>query len=124
MTKVAKYRSGFEAKIAKNSPKNVEYETVKIAWMPPIKTYTPDFILPNGIILEAKGRFLGSDRTKMKCVIEQHPDMDIRMLFMNPRIKITKGSKTTYADWCNKNGIQWAEGDRIPEKWLKEKKKK
>lgn len=26
---------------------------------------------------------------------------------LNPQLKITKGSKTAYADWSDKNGISW-----------------
>jgi len=117
---VNKYRSKYEKRIAKNSSNKVAYETEKLQWQPPVKTYTPDWVLPNGIIVESKGRFLPSDRTKMKCVIEQHPDKDIRMLFQNASVKLSKKSKTTYGDWCDKNGIKWAEGDRIPQKWLNE----
>jgi len=122
---VATYRSKYEARIAKNSPKDISYETLKLKWIPPIKvrTYTPDFILPNGIIVEAKGRFTASDRAKMLCVIEQNPSLDIRMLFMNSNVKLSKVSKTSYAMWCDKNNIKWADGDKVPTAWLKEKKK-
>lgn len=122
---MATYRSKYEARIAKNSPKDISYETLKLKWIPPIKvrTYTPDFILPNGIIVEAKGRFTASDRAKMLCVIEQNPSLDIRMLFMNSNVKLSKVSKTSYAMWCDKNNIKWADGDKVPTAWLKEKKK-
>ena len=29
------------------------------------------------------------------------------MVFQNPNIKINKGSKTSYADYCDKNNIKW-----------------
>ena len=122
---MAEYRSKYEAGIAKNSPKNVEYEIVKLKWIPPVKvrTYTPDWLLPNGIIVESKGRFVSADRTKMIEVIKQNPDKDIRMLFMNASVKLSKKSKTTYGDWCDKHNIKWAEGNEIPKAWLNEKKK-
>lgn len=122
---VVEYRSKYEASIAKNSPKDVKYESVKLKWTPPVKvrTYTPDWVLPNGIIVESKGRFLSADRTKMVEVIKQNPDRDIRMLFMNASVKLSKKSKTTYGDWCDKNNIKWAEGDKMPTAWLNEKNK-
>ena len=43
------------------------------------------------------------------------------MVFQNPKAKISKGSKTTYASYCDKHGIQWAE-KQIPESWINEKK--
>jgi hypothetical protein len=52
---------------------------------------------------------------------EQHPNLDIRFLFQNANNKIRKGSKTTYAQWCEKNDIKWCE-KIIPDTWLKENK--
>jgi hypothetical protein len=48
---------------------------------------------------------------------EQHPDLDIRLLFQNAYNKIRKGSKTTYAMWCEKKGILYAH-KQIPKQWL------
>ena len=52
---------------------------------------------------------------------KQHPELDIRFVFMNPKGKIRKGSKTTYADFCDKNDIIWAD-KTIPTSWYNEKK--
>ena len=60
-----------------------------------IRTYTPDFELPNGIIIESKGRFVAADRKKHLLVQKQHPELDIRFVFSNSKAKISKGSKTT-----------------------------
>ncbi len=40
------------------------------------------------------------------------------MVFQNPNGKIRKGSKTTYANFCDKHEILWAE-KQIPKEWLK-----
>lgn len=98
-----------------------EYEEFKVAFMTPPKkhTYTPDFRLPNGIIIETKGRFLTEDRQKHLLVKAQHPDLDIRFVFSNSRTKITKRSLTTYADWCIKNGFRYADKS-APADWLAE----
>ncbi len=116
------YRSGLEEKVsAELKEKNVhfEYETKKIEYTVPEKKskYTPDFILPNGIIVETKGRFVSADMKKHLLVKEQHPELDIRFLFQNSKNKIRKGSKTTYADWCIKHGFLFAD-KTIPEDWL------
>jgi len=58
-------------------------------------------------IIECKGRFPASDRTKMKAIRSAYPDWTITMIFTNPSAPINKGSKTTYGDWCDKNGILW-----------------
>jgi len=86
------------------------------------RTYTPDFVLGNGIIIETKGLFTADDRRKHLAVKEQHPKLDIRFVFTSSKSKLSKGAKTTYGQWCEKNGIQYS--DRIiPEDWLHEKGK-
>ena len=117
------YRSGFEHKVAdqlKESKTEFEYETTVIDYIKPEThhKYTVDFTLPNGILVETKGRWVLEDRKKHMLIKQQHPELDIRIVFQNPRGKIRKGSKTTYADYCDKNGIVWAEKE-IPKSWLK-----
>jgi len=94
---------------------------MKIKYIRPAQnaTYTPDFILPNGIIIEAKGRFVTKDRQKHLLIQDQYPDLDIRFVFSNPKNKIGKGSKTSYADWCEKKGFLYAE-ESIPVEWIQE----
>ena len=79
--------------------------------------YTPDFVLPNGVIVECKGRLTVHDRTKHLMIKAQHPELDIRFVFQynNP---ITKGSKTRYTDWAEKHGFLWAM-KYIPKEWKK-----
>jgi hypothetical protein len=120
------YRSGLEHKIsmALDTIKyKYNYESIKIEWEDlAYRTYTPDFILNNGIIIETKGRFLTADRRKHLCIKKQHPKLDIRFVFTNSRSKLSKGAKSTYAEWCIKHGFRYY--DRIiPEDWLKEKGK-
>lgn len=118
-----RYRSGFESKLAnqlQRSGVDFEYETLKIEYQK-VSNYTPDFILPNGIIIEAKGVWTVEDRTKHLLVREQHPHLDIRLVFMNAANKIRKGSDTTYAKWCDKKGIIYAD-KIIPKSWLSQKR--
>ena len=118
------YRSGLEEVVAdqlKAAGIAVEYESHKIRYVKPSRnaTYTPDFMLPNGIIIETKGRFVTQDRQKHLLIKEQHPELDIRFVFSNSRTKISKQSKTTYGMWCEKNGFRYAD-KLIPHYWLKE----
>lgn len=119
-----KYKSKFEGIIASflealHIP--IKYEALKIKFIQPAKlrTYSPDWLLPNNIIVESKGRFAPEDRQKHLWIHEQHPDLDIRFVFQKADNTITKRSKVTYSDWCDKNGFQWAEGS-VPEDWLAE----
>ena len=120
------YRSGFEHKVSEQLTEakvKFEYETTVIPYIKPETnhTYTIDFTLPNGILVETKGRWVLEDRKKHLLIQKQHPELDIRMVFMSGKTKIRKGSKTTYGMFCDKHGILWAE-KTIPESWLKEKK--
>lgn len=118
------YRSGLEkvaAAFLKDRQRKVEYEKLKIEWKDlRYRTYTPDFELDNGIIIETKGIFSASDRRKHVEIKAQHPDLDIRFVFSNAKAKLYKGAKSRYCDWCDKNGFQWAHKE-IPEEWLAEK---
>jgi hypothetical protein len=121
------FRSGLESTFAKqleDAGIAYEYEAFKLTFIEPAKkrTYCPDFRLPNGIIVETKGRFLTADRQKMIMVKSQHPELDIRFVFSNSKTKIAKRSPTTYADWCVKNGFLFAD-KAAPTLWLKEPKK-
>ncbi len=119
------FRSGLEEKVAEYlTSKGVgfSFETLKVPYVKPETKhiYTPDFILDNGIIIETKGRWLLDDRKKHLLIRKQHPNLDIRILFHNANAKISKRSKTSYADFCDKHGITYAHRT-IPEEWLKEK---
>ena len=118
------FRSGLEEKIAADlASKGVgfTYEELKVPFTKPAKPskYCPDFVLENGIIVESKGRFITEDRQKQLLVKQQNPDLDIRFVFSNSKARISKRSRTTYADWSIKNGFQYADKE-IPEVWLKE----
>lgn len=121
------FRSGLEERVSEQLAfLNILdcYEIKKIPFVQPAKNrnYTPDFWLPNGIIVETKGVFTVQDRQKHLLIKDQYPDLDLRFVFSNSKNKLRKGSKTTYADWCNKYGFIFAD-QLIPEEWVNEKKR-
>ncbi|MGL5643162.1 MAG: hypothetical protein ACRCW3_00050 [Metamycoplasmataceae bacterium] len=121
------YRSGLEDNIAKQLEAKglpVSFESYFLNYIKPATghKYTPDFILHNGIIIESKGLFDVEDRKKHLLIKEQHPELDIRFVFSRSATKLYKGAKSTYADWCIKNGFKFAD-KLIPADWLKEKAK-
>ena len=77
----ARYRSGLEkstALVLAGCQKVVRYEQLKIEWEDlRYRTYTPDFQLDNGILIETKGQFDSEDRHKHIEVRKQHPELDI-----------------------------------------------
>ncbi len=121
----AGFRSGLEQDIADQLRKcgvPVVYEEEKIKYrVEETREYIPDFKLPNGIYIEGKGRFTTADRKKHLLLKEQY-SLDIRFVFSNSSNKIRKGSKTTYADWCRKNGFKYSD-KTIPVEWIKEAKR-
>ena len=97
------------------------YEAKKFEYIIPESkhNYTPDFPLSPHIVIETKGRWVVEDRQKMLLIKEQYPEIDFRIVFYNANQKIKKGSKTTYAMWCDKHGIKWA-NKTIPPEWVEE----
>jgi hypothetical protein len=119
------WRSGLEERVAEQLDQlgvAYTYEKLKLKYIKPASehVYTPDFVLPNGIIVETKGRFLAADRQKHILVKRHNPELDIRFVFSNSNAKISKASKTTYAMWCRKNGYKFAD-KTIPEEWINER---
>jgi hypothetical protein len=109
-----RFRSQFEIRLAK------QIEALGVAAVyepqPPIiytstHAYTPDWRLPNGILVEAKGWFTAEDKRKLRDVKRAHPKLDIRLVFQSP------GLRGANLKWATKNGFQANVGD-IPEEWL------
>lgn len=81
--------------------------------------YLCDFLLSNGVMIEAKGLFTAKDRQKHLHIRNQHPQLDIRFVFSRANSRLSKKSSTTYKMWCTKNNFLWA--DRlVPAAWINE----
>lgn len=122
------FRSGLEQQISESLKKakvKFGYETEKLDYTIPASnhTYTPDFIFDKKdggkMYVETKGRWTLDDRKKFDYIFDQHPDIDLRFVFQNPNAKLYKGSKTTYAAYCDKRGWTWAKKE-LPLEWLGE----
>jgi hypothetical protein len=114
-------RNKFEGRLKKQLEEakvDYLYEAFKIEYVL-TKTYLPDFAIKhNNIIIEAKGVFDADDRRKHLAIKEQHPELDIRFIFVRDN-KLRRGAKTTYSEWCNYHGFKYAFGE-IPSEWLEE----
>ncbi len=98
-----------------------ELNTIRYTVPSSIGRYLGDFLLCNGIMIEAKGWFTAADRKKHLLIRDQFPQLDIRFLFMRANNTLSKKSKTTYIMWCERNGFLWCD-KVIPEEWLNETK--
>lgn len=126
ISKSPKFRSGFEKKVYESIPSNqrgfIKYEPQEpvVTYNTPSR-YIPDFLLPNGILVECKGYFDARARSKMLRVKKQNPNLDIRFLFQRANNKLTKSPNSlTYWQWCDKHGFKYEEGDTMPQSWLEE----
>lgn len=100
-------RNKFEEKVAKQVGPTYTYETKKLTYTL-THSYLPDFVdEANKSIIEAKGMFTAEDRRKHKAIRDQYPDWSVCIVFQNPDRKLSKTSSTTYAGWCDKQGIAW-----------------
>ena len=118
--KTSKFRSGLEEQVAKlleGLGVTYEYESTRVPYTIQ-HHYSPDFILPNHVLLETKGYWDAKDRRKILAVKKDNPYLDLRMVFQSPYNKINKNSKTTYAKWCEKHDIPWTSYHIIPLEWL------
>lgn len=112
------FKSGFERTLdvqLKMSGVKYGYETLELPYTLH-SVYNPDFILANGIIIEAKGLLDKDTKRKMVTVKAQYPELDIRFVFWEAAKKVP-GTKQTHGQWATRNGFVWADG-KIPEEWL------
>lgn len=127
-------RSNFEFQVYKGLKNllprgaKLDYETEKLTYTI-TSEYTPDFVITkkNGekIYIEAKGngrQFDHQVQKKMIAVKEQHPELDIRIVFYGDgKIGPTRkdGSFRKQSDWATKHGFIFAIRE-IPLDWFEE----
>ena len=115
------YRSGLEESIAlqlQEQKVKFEYESRKIKYFIEYN-YIPDFLLPNGILIETKGFFRLPQQRQHRMIREQHPELDIRFVFQKLDSKL-QGGRFTCQEWCEKYKFKYAEST-VPEEWINEK---
>ena len=118
--KKIKFKSKLEENVAElltNLGISYEYESTKVPYTIQ-HHYIPDFVLPNYTYLETKGYWSPADRRKVLAVKRENPEINLRMIFQAPYNKISKKSKTTYAQWCERHDIPWSSFHDIPLDWL------
>lgn len=120
-------KSTFEDRVAKklrDAGVPFEYEPHAIPYSVE-RSYIPDLLIGD-IYVELKGYFRQDSQRKMKAVHEQHPSLDIRFLFQRASSPVQgakkrkDGTKMTCAEWADRYGFVWAEGESIPKEWINE----
>jgi hypothetical protein len=120
--RASKFEETFEKTLIARSI-DYAYEVVKASFTPPLKVRTKlwDWLITTDsgatFVCETKGYWSPRNRLDETEAIKQNPHIDVRYCFMRASTPIRKGSKTTYADWCDKHGIRYCVGT-IPDAWL------
>lgn len=111
------FRSGLELNVAillRTLKVDYAFESDTIPFIVPASehTYTPDFRLTSRsgktIYIETKGVMTKADRDKHLFLREQHPELDIRIIFSNPHTWDRKAKTRSYAKWADELGIIWS----------------
>ncbi len=102
------YKSWLEVDVAEVLGKRWKYEEVKFEYIVPESKhwYTPDFS-KGELFIETKGRLDSADRKKLLLWKKQYPEVQLILAFANPNSPINKGSRTTVAQWAEKNEFEW-----------------
>ena len=120
-------RSKFEENVAKAFKQKkikFEYEPEVVRFVQPAKPrkYTPDWRITTKagdvLLVETKGKLTVADRQKFVWLKEQHPTMNLVLLFMNASVKLRKNSPTSYGEWATKKGFKWIDWKKgFPKEW-------
>lgn len=133
-----RFRSDFEKRIHEQLKKlkiKHEYEPTKIEYRRTVskgictkcgetrvyqrRTYLPDFVCESGVIIEVKGRLIGADRAKLQALKQQHPNIDIRLVFGSNNKIVKNKPEWRYLDWAKKYKIKAALKE-VPLVWVKD----
>lgn len=106
------HRSGLEdafRTLCEEKGLEVKYENSVLPYVtdPQKKRYIPDWEVTSNIFIETKGRFTAADRKKALYIQDQHPEAVVLYVFQRPNNTLSKASKTTYGDWCDKHNLPW-----------------
>ena len=106
-TTAKKYRSKLERKVAEQLGDEWSYETEKLHYHIPRK-YIVDFSKGDTYV-EVKGYFRVGDALKYKSIAAECRNVGKRfvILFQSPHSRYRKDGRLTYAEWADKNNIEW-----------------
>lgn len=114
------YRSAFEADVARTLTEAgipFLYEYKKLTYVDhqqQDRVYKPDFLLDDHLtIIEAKGWLNADERSKLIFARMHNPQHHIVLCLQSPHAKLSGYKAMTAAEWCRKNGFDWASLDGL-----------
>ena len=113
------FRSGFEYDVSKQlQPYGFSYEPFQVPYRIERK-YTPDFVYERNdhqYLIECKGYFRAGDTQKYRSVSNcLGSNQELIFILMKPSQKVSKSTKNTMAQWCDKHEILWYTIDTLKE---------
>lgn len=110
-SRLGEFRSEFEKDVATQlQPFGFAYEPCQVPYIIERK-YTPDFVYEKGdrsYLIECKGYFRAGDTQKYRSVAKSLPEKDeLIFVLMKPHQRVNRATKSTMAQWCEKNNIKW-----------------
>ncbi len=113
------FRSGFEYDVSKQlQPYGFSYEPFQVPYRIERK-YTPDFVYERNdkqYLIECKGYFRSGDTQKYRSVSNcLGSNQELIFILMKPNQKVSKSTKNTMAQWCDKHEILWYTIDTLKE---------
>lgn len=130
------YRSKLEERVAEQLESAGVRFTHESKWVPyvvPERTakYLPDMVIDGtNILIECKGFFGGGrqfggkssdsakERQKLLLIKEQHPEIDLRIVFQRASTPIYPKSPTSYGKWASDHQIPWSDKGEVPQQWV------
>jgi predicted nuclease of restriction endonuclease-like RecB superfamily len=111
-----RFKSGLERDFAELLVKHgvsAEYEATRFEFIR-VGHYTPDWKVSDSLYIETKGYFSPRNRGDLLSFREQHPNVEIFLVFSAPNNRLTSKSKTTYAEWADRHGFRWSSIRQFP----------
>jgi len=110
-SKLGNFRSEFEKDVATQlQPFGFSYEPCQIDYRIERK-YTPDFVYELNervYYIECKGYFRAGDTQKYRAINQcLKENEELIFVLMKPNQKVSKSTKNTMAQWCDKHDILW-----------------
>ena len=110
------FKSGLERRFAELLLKHgvkAEYESKRFEFVR-MAHYTPDWRVNDSLFIETKGYFSPRNRGDLLSFREQHPNVEIFLVFAEPRNRLTSKSRTTYAEWADRHNFRWSSINKFP----------
>ena len=118
----SKLESHFAELLLKNG-KTAAYEARRFEFVR-VAHYLPDWEVSPTLYIETKGYFSPRNRGDLLSFREQHPEVEIFLVFSQPNNRLTSKSKTTYSEWCERHGFRWSSIKNFPKHLWTQKEEK